>query len=59
MNGIFAGLQDVKLKKAGGINDRSAAALKQSKYPVLGAEDIMSPKAHGTTNEPVQNPLRW
>ena len=62
MNGILTGLQDVKLKKAEGVNDRSAvntATLKLSKYPLKGAENIMAPKAHGTTEAPVQSTLRW
>jgi peptide methionine sulfoxide reductase MsrB len=60
MNGIFAGLGEIKLKKTEGVNDRSAVdTSKRSKYPVVGKEDLMSDKAHGTSATPVQNVLRW
>jgi hypothetical protein len=31
----------------------------QASYPVLAADSIMSPKAHGTSAQPVQTRLRW
>ena len=30
-----------------------------AKLPLPGTESIMSPKAHGTTEKPVQENLRW
>ena len=30
-----------------------------SKYPIVGEEAIMSQKAHGTCEKPVQKDLRW
>ena len=30
-----------------------------SKYPIMADETIMSPKAHGTSDKPVQKNLRW
>lgn len=30
-----------------------------SKYPIRGEETIMAPKAHGTSDRPVQTNLRW
>ncbi len=30
-----------------------------SKYPIYCDESIMKPKAHGTTEKPVQSELRW
>ena len=30
-----------------------------SKYPVMADESVMSPKAHGTSEKPVQEKLRW
>lgn len=29
------------------------------KYPVYAEEEVMSPKAHGTSEKPVQKKLRW
>jgi hypothetical protein len=31
----------------------------KSKFPVYGSDLIMSRKAHGTSETPVQSPLRW
>ena len=28
-------------------------------YPIIGEESIMAPKAHGTSEKPVQDNLRW
>ena len=28
-------------------------------YPIIGDESIMSQKAHGTSEKPVQDNLRW
>ena len=36
-----------------------APAPPKPKYPVVGAESIMAPKAHGTAERPVQADLRW
>ena len=36
-----------------------APAPPKPKYPVVGAESIMAPKAHGTAERPVQTDLRW
>ena len=30
-----------------------------SKYPLVGEEALMSKKAHGTCDKPVQKDLRW
>lgn len=30
-----------------------------TKYPVVGGEEIMSPKAHGTSEKPVMKDLKW
>ena len=30
-----------------------------SKYPIYGEEELMSKKAHGTSEKPVQSTLRW
>jgi hypothetical protein len=38
---------------------RSALAATQAKLPVLADESVMSEKAHGTSEEPVQKNLRW
>jgi len=48
--------KDILDKIVGGI--KSAAGLE---YPgcVMGDESIMAPKAHGTSNTPVQKDLRW
>lgn len=35
------------------------AKLSSPKYPVVGNEDIMRPKKHGTSAKPVQAKLRW
>lgn len=34
-------------------------AATSSPYPVYAEESVMSPKAHGTSEEPVQKNLRW
>lgn len=39
------------------LKDRASA--KASGYPVVGGDDIMSKKAHGTSGVPVQSKLRW
>jgi len=31
----------------------------QKQYPVVGTEEIMSQKSHGTTEKPVMKNLRW
>ena len=31
----------------------------KSKYPIIGPTTIMNPKKHGTSDAPVQHPLRW
>ena len=31
----------------------------KSKFPVYGSDLIMGPKAHGSSETPVQSPLRW
>ncbi len=38
----------------GGLSMSASSGL----YPIVGEEDIMKPKAHGTTDEAVQNNLR-
>ena len=38
---------------------RTLGMAEASKYPVAGSEDIMSQKAHGTSDKPVQKKLRW
>lgn len=30
-----------------------------SQYPIYGAEELMRPKKHGTSDKPVQEALRW
>jgi hypothetical protein len=37
----------------------STATSNNNKYPILADESIMSPKKHGTSDEPVQKDLRW
>ena len=36
-----------------------ASGLQSSKYPILCDESVMRPKAHGTSEKPVQQNLRW
>ena len=36
-----------------------APAPPKPKYPLVGSESIMAPKAHGTARHPVQAELRW
>jgi hypothetical protein len=38
---------------------RTALSATQQKLPVLAGEEVMSQKAHGTSEEPVQKNLRW
>lgn len=37
----------------------TAAKKKKSRYPIYGSEKIMKRKAHGTSDTPVQQDLRW
>ena len=37
----------------------SGSGLQSSKYPILCDESVMRPKAHGTSEKPVQQNLRW
>merc|ERR1719215_1231494 len=37
----------------------SRTALLSQKLPIMGGEEIMSQKAHGTSEKPVQKNLRW
>ena len=37
----------------------TSAANANDKYPIYGQESIMSKKAHGTSEKPVQNNLRY
>mmetsp|Transcript_22228 Transcript_22228/g.51281 ORF Transcript_22228/g.51281 Transcript_22228/m.51281 type:complete len:182 (+) Transcript_22228:224-769(+) len=39
--------------------DKQAETSTPKKYPVMGDESIMTPKAHGTSETPVQKNLRW
>ena len=34
-------------------------SMNQGMYPIIGEEDIMKPKAHGTSPVPVQTNLKW
>eukprot|EP00977_Amphora_coffeiformis_P010710 scaffold2510_cov169-Amphora_coffeaeformis.AAC.61 len=36
-----------------------STSAKSSEYPVYAEESVMSPKAHGTSEKPVQKSLRW
>lgn len=36
-----------------------STSTKSSEYPVYAEESVMSPKAHGTSEKPVQKNLRW
>jgi len=38
---------------------RITRSCRMSTFPLEGTEEIMSPKAHGTTEKPVMNDLRW
>lgn len=38
---------------------RTAMAAATGKLPILAGEEVMSQKAHGTSEEPVQKNLRW
>lgn len=40
-------------------NKLFSSATTDSKYPVMADEDVMRPKAHGTSEKPVQKNLRW
>jgi len=37
----------------------SPAAGKDSKYPIIADEEVMKPKAHGTSEKPVMKNLKW
>eukprot|EP00554_Chaetoceros_debilis_P014271 CAMPEP_0194122662 /NCGR_PEP_ID=MMETSP0150-20130528/51446_1 /TAXON_ID=122233 /ORGANISM="Chaetoceros debilis, Strain MM31A-1" /LENGTH=197 /DNA_ID=CAMNT_0038815607 /DNA_START=48 /DNA_END=641 /DNA_ORIENTATION=+ len=36
-----------------------STSLNAEKFPILCAEDVMSPKAHGTSDKPVMKDLKW
>lgn len=36
-----------------------SATAKNSKYPIIAEEEVMSQKGHGTSEKPVQKNLRW
>ena len=38
---------------------KGAPAAPGAKLPLMADEKVMSPKAHGTTDKPVQTELRW
>jgi hypothetical protein len=42
-----------------GSTDSSSTNSSTKKYPILADESVMSPKAHGTSEKPVQAKLRW
>ena len=44
-----------------GLSDgcKGAPVAPGAKLPIVGQESIMSPKAHGTSDKPVQSKLRW
>lgn len=42
-----------------GSSGSGSASQTDSKYPVMAEESVMSPKAHGTSEKPVQKNLRW
>lgn len=42
-----------------GLRNQPAKATTATTFPVQGNEDIMKPKAHGSTEFPVQEVLRW
>ena len=44
---------------AGGMPAARAMAAAEERLPVMGGEDIMKQKEHGTTEKPVQEELRW
>ena len=37
----------------------SSPAGSSTQYPIVASEDVMSQKAHGTSEKPVQEKLRW
>ena len=37
----------------------SATSAAKSRYPIFLSDDVMKPKAHGTSQSPVQSKLRW
>merc|ERR1719273_98470 len=58
----FAGrtLARVGHSHGGGVSHpRRAMAAAEERRPVMGGEDIMKQKEHGTTEKPVQEELRW
>ena len=54
---VIAGLS--VLSVYGGAELARADPYVSPKYPIRGTEDIMKPKAHGTSDKPVQTNLRW
>lgn len=49
------------LAKSNALNGsrRFSSAAKMAKFPIQGDEQIMSKKAHGTSEKPVMSELRW
>jgi len=44
---------------AAAISSTAKFATKADKLPIMAEEAVMSPKAHGTSEKPVQEKLRW
>jgi len=42
-----------------GLGGEASASTEKSQYPIVGGEEIMSQKAHGTSEKPVQENLKW
>merc|ERR1719247_1146210 len=61
---LFNGLVQGGIALGGGLLltqllPRAQMALAGGKYPIMAPESIMSEKAHGTSDKPVQKNLRW
>lgn len=57
---LVAGALLTALDSSGFINmGNSASAVNSQGFPVLGSEEIMRAKSHGTSDQAVQSKLRW
>ena len=57
---LVAGALLTALDSSGFINmGNSASAVNSQGFPVLGSEEIMRTKSHGTSDQAVQSKLRW
>lgn len=59
---IFATSLAFTLFKMGSTSSNTKSGMSgagESSYPIVAEENIMAPKAHGTTHKPVMKNLRW